>query len=96
MVGADLQSLVATHDQAGLAVLLVLQKADVASSTLLPLLRVLLEDEKLGAHLEELLLSLLVRLGLDLLGQADHRLEVDILRLGGLVALLEEKIKGQF
>lgn len=93
MVGADLEGLVAAHDQTSLAVLPVLQQADVTGSTLLPLLRLLLEDEQLGAHLEKLLLGLLVRLGLDLLGQADHRLEVDIIGFWGLITLPERKVE---
>lgn len=96
VVGADLEGLVATHDQTGLAVLLVLEQADVTGSTLLPLLRALLEDKELGAHLEELLLGLLVCLGLDPLGQADHGLEVDVIGLGGLITLSErEKVASQ-
>lgn len=87
VVGADLEGLVTSHDQAGLAVLLVLQQADVTSTALLPLLRILLEDKQLRTHLEELLLGLLVCLRLDLLGQADYGLEVDILGLGGILAL---------
>ena len=85
MVGADLEGLVSAHDQPGLAVLLVLQETDVASTPLLPLAGLALEDEELGAHLEHLLLGLLVGLDLDLLGQADDGLEVDVLRLGGLL-----------
>lgn len=85
MVGADLERLVAAHDQAGLAILLVLQQADITCATLLPLLSVLLEDEELGAHLEQLLLRFFVRLGLDLFGQANHGLEVDVLGLGCLL-----------
>lgn len=82
MVGADLEGLVTAHDQAGLAVLLVLKQTDVTSASLLPLAGLLDELEKLGAHLEDLLLRLLVGLGLDLLGQLDDGLEVDILGLG--------------
>lgn len=85
MVGTDLESLVTAHDQASLAVLLVLEQTDVAGTALLPLLVVLLEDEELSAHLEELLLRLLVGLCFDFLGQADHGLEVDILGLRLLV-----------
>lgn len=85
VVGADLKGLVTTHDQTGLAVLLVLEQADVTGTALLPLLGILLEDEELGAHLEELLFGLLVGLGLDLLGQADHGLEVDIIGLGSFL-----------
>lgn len=89
MISADLEGLVAAHDQAGLAVLLVLEQAHVARAALLPLLGILLEDKELGAHLEELFLRLLVGLGLNLLRQADDGLEVDVLGLGLL--LLQQK-----
>lgn len=96
MVGADLESLLASHHQADLGVLLVLEQSDITSSALLPLassggglLAVLLggldELEQLGAHLEELLLRLLVGLDVDLFGQLDDGLEVDVFALGGLV-----------
>jgi hypothetical protein len=48
VVGADLEGLVAAHDESGLSVLLVLQQLDVTSSTLLPLLRVGIKLEKLS------------------------------------------------
>lgn len=92
MVGADLQGLVTAHDQAGLLVLLVLQQTHITSTTLLPLLAVTVELEKLGAHLEGLLLQLLVGLGLDLLSEADDGLEVDIDVLGGFLFLNKEII----
>ncbi len=79
VVGADLEGLVASHDQASLAVFLVLQQPDIAGSALLPLAGLADELKQLGAHLEELLLRLLVGLGLDLLGKLDDGLEVDIL-----------------
>lgn len=96
MVGADLERLLSSHNQADLVVLLVLEKSDITSSSLLPLagggggiLAILLDGldelEQLGAHLEELLLRLLVGLDVDLLGQLDDGLEVDILALGGLL-----------
>lgn len=78
MVGADLEGLVATHDESGSAVLLVLEQTDLASATLLPLSTVAVELEQLGAHLEGLLLALLVGLGVDLLGQVNDRLEVNV------------------
>ena len=87
MVGADLESLVSAHDQARLAVLLVLEQAHVTRSALLPLAALLDELEQLGAHLEELLLGLLIGLGLDLLGQLDDGLEVNILGLGRRLVL---------
>lgn len=85
MVGANLQGLVSSHHQAGLSVLLVLQQSDITSSSLLPLVGLADELEELGAHLEHLLLHLLVGLDLDLLGKADDGLEVDILGLGGFL-----------
>lgn len=96
MVGADLERLLSSHNQADLVVLLVLEKSDITGSSLLPLARggggilaILLDGldklEQLGAHLEELLLRLLVGLDVDLLGQLDDGLEVDVLALGGLL-----------
>lgn len=96
VVGADLERLLSSHNQADLVVLLVLEQPDVASSSLLPLagggggiLAILLDGldelEQLGAHLEELLLRLLVGLDVDLLGQLDDGLEVNVLALGGLL-----------
>lgn len=82
MIGADLECLVTAHDQASLAVLLVLEQANIASASLLPFTGFLHELEKLGTHLEHLLLRFLVGLGLDLLGQLDDGLEVNIFRLG--------------
>jgi hypothetical protein len=91
VVGANLQSLVSSHNQSGLSVLLVLQKSDVSSSTLLPLVGVAVEFEKLRAHLEDLLLELLIGLDIDLLRETDNRLEVHILRFRCLI--LQEPIK---
>jgi len=68
VVGANLQSLVSTHDQSCLSVFLVLQQPNITSSTLLPLVGVTDELEELGAHLEGLLLELLVGLDFDFLG----------------------------
>jgi hypothetical protein len=59
----------------------VLQQPNITSTTLLPLIAILDELEKLGAHLEYLLLELLVGLDIDFLGEADNGLEVDIFRL---------------
>ena len=85
MVGADLESLVSSHEQSGLVVLLVLQQLDVTGSTLLPLFGLPVKSEKFGAHLEGLLLQLFVGLDLDLLSQADDWLEVYVgLSLGVL------------
>lgn len=95
VVGADLEGLISAHDEAGLLVLLVLQETDITGTTLLPLLALTVELEKLGTHLEHLLLELLVGLGLDLLGQADDRLEVDIRGFGGLIlgVLMKKRCK---
>ena len=89
MVGADLEGLVSPHDEASLAVLLVLEESDIASSPLLPLPALAVELEQLGPHLEGLLLGLLVGLGVDLLGKVHNGLEVNIgLLLLGLVVIL--------
>jgi hypothetical protein len=85
VVGADLEGLVTAHDQAGLAVLLVLQQSNVTGTTLSPLVGLLDELEKLGAHLEGLVLDLLAGLDLDLLSQANDWLEVNIFGLWGLI-----------
>lgn len=61
----------------------MLQQADVSSAALLPLPRLAVELEELGAHLEDLLLQLLVGLRLDLLRQVDDGLELNV----GLVVL---------
>jgi len=78
VVGADLEGLVTTHDESGSAVLLVLEQADLAGTTLLPLSAVAVELEELGTHLEGLLLALLVCLGVDFLGKVDNGLKVDV------------------
>jgi hypothetical protein len=56
----------------------VLQQPNITSTTLLPLIAILDELEKLGAHLEYLLLELLVGLDIYFLGEADNGFEVDI------------------
>lgn len=78
MVGADLQSLISSHNQSCLAVLLVLQQSDITSSTLLPLVGLTNELEELGAHLEGLLLELLIGLDVDFLSKANDGFEVNI------------------
>ena len=85
VVGADLEGLVSAHDQASLAVLLVLEQTNVTSATLFPLGSLANKFEQLGAYLEHLLLGLLVGLGLDLFGQLDDGLEVNIIRFRGLL-----------
>ena len=88
VVGADLEGLVSAHDQTGLLVLLVLQQPHVTSTALLPLLALTVKLEQLGTHLKGLLLELLVGLGLDLLSQTDHGLEVNLGGFGGIVLVL--------
>ena len=94
MVGADLERLVSPHDQPGLAVLLVLEKSDLAGTTLLPLPGVTVETEQLGAHLERHLFGLLVGLGVDFLGEVNHGLEVYVdllLRVGSFFVALDTR-----
>lgn len=57
MVGANLKSLISSHNEPGLTVLLVLEESHVTSTTLLPLTRFLVELEQLGAP-EQSLVSL--------------------------------------
>lgn len=78
MIRADLERLVPPHDEPSLLVLLVLQKPDITSSTLLPVPGFTVELEEFGAHLKGLLFKFLVGLGLDFLGQVDDGLEVDV------------------
>lgn len=78
MVGANLQSFISSHDQSRLAILLVLQESNITSSALLPLVGLLVELEELCAHLENLLLKLLIGLDLNFLSETDNWLEVDI------------------
>jgi hypothetical protein len=85
VVGADLQSLVSAHNQSSLAVLLVLEKSNITSSALLPLVCLTDKLEKLGAHLECLLLELFVGLDLNFLCETNDRLEMNILGLRGFV-----------
>jgi hypothetical protein len=65
----------------------VLQKSDIASTTLLPLTRLAVELEKLCTHLKGLFLQLLVGLGLDFLGEMNDGLEVDFRRIDLLFSL---------
>ena len=78
MICADFQSLISSHNQSSLAILLVLQQPNITSSTLLPLIAVFDELEELSTHLENLLLELLIGLDVDFLREADNGLEVDI------------------
>jgi len=88
MIRADLERLVASHNEPRLSVLSVLQEPDVAGSALLPLGTLLYELEELGAHLECLLLGLLIGLDFNLLGEVDDGFEVDVLGFRGLVGVL--------
>jgi hypothetical protein len=63
----------------------VLQKSDIPSSTLLPLVGILNKLEELCAHLESLLLKLLIGLDFNFLGEADDRLKVDIFGFRGFI-----------
>jgi hypothetical protein len=78
VVGANLQSFISSHDQSRLTILLVLQESNITSSALLPLVGLLVELEELCAHLENLLLKLLIGLDLNFLSETDNWLEVDI------------------
>ncbi len=80
MIRTDLQRLVSPHDQSGLPVLSMLQQPHIPCPTLLPIPAITVEFEKLGAHLERLLLEFLVGLGLDFFGKVDDGLEVDFRR----------------
>ena len=93
MVSADLEGLVSAHHQPGLVVLLVPQQPHVASTTLLPFLGVTVKSEQLGAHLEGLLLELLVGLCLNLLGQANDGLEVNFGGLRSVILVLNKEKK---
>lgn len=78
VVCADLECLVSSHDQTGLAVFLVLQEAHISSASLLPVAGLAIKLEQLGTHLEGDLLGLLVSLGVDFFGKLDDRFEMDI------------------
>lgn len=78
MVGANFESLVSSHNQSSFAVLFVLEQTDVTGASLFPFSRVPVELEEFGSHLENLLFSFFVSLGLDLLGQMYDRFEGDI------------------
>jgi hypothetical protein len=80
VVGADLQSLISSHNQSRLSILLVLQQPNIASSTLLPFVGFANKLEELCPHLERLLLEFFVCLNIDFLREADDWLEVNILR----------------
>ena len=85
MVCAHLQRLVSSHNQSRLAVLLVLQKSNIARAALLPLVRILDKFEEFRTHLKYLVLKLLIRPDLHLFRQADYRLEVHVLGFGDLI-----------
>mmetsp|Transcript_2458 Transcript_2458/g.8113 ORF Transcript_2458/g.8113 Transcript_2458/m.8113 type:complete len:250 (-) Transcript_2458:42-791(-) len=101
-VCADLHRLLATHEQADLLGLLVLEKANVTRAPLLPELhlllpRVRLPPEELRAHLEEDLLFVLPGGGLHLI-QLDQRRELHVrllLRRRRVVVLLAAGGRGR-
>jgi len=91
VVSADLQSLISTHNQTSLSILLVLQQSHVTGTTLSPLVGFTDKLEELCTHLEGLLLEFLVGLDVNLLRKTDDWLEVNILGLWCL--LLYPKIQ---
>jgi hypothetical protein len=92
VICADLKRLVPAHDQACFPVLPVLEQPHIARSALFPLARLPNKLEKLSPHFEDLLLGLLVRLDLDLLGQVNYGLEVNVLGLGRFVRLQQRLV----
>jgi len=85
VVCANLEGLVSAHNQSCLSVLLVLQESHITGTTLLPLVGLADELEELGAHLEGLLLNFLTGLNVNLLGEMNDWLEVDILGGWGFI-----------
>ena len=81
-VGANLQSLVSSHDHSDLSTLSVLQELDITRSPLLPLDSRLVKPEKLGPHLEQDILVLFVCLDFYLLSELDDGLKVGVVLLG--------------
>jgi hypothetical protein len=84
VVGANFEGLVTSHNEASLAVHLVLEEPERASATLSPLARLLDKLEHLASHAEDLFLRFLMCNGLDLLGEFKDGFEVNIFGLGGL------------
>lgn len=78
MVCADLKRLISPHHQPCLLVLAVLQKPHITSAALFPLSAVTVKAEELCAHLEDLLLLLLVCLDVNLLRKVDNGFKVHI------------------
>jgi hypothetical protein len=78
VIGADLESLITTHDESSLEILFVLEESNIASTTFFPFAAIAVELEELGPHLEDLLLRFFVGLGLDLLGKVHNGFEVDV------------------
>lgn len=81
MVRADLERLVSPHYQSRLLILLVSEQPDIARTALFPLLAFSVKLEQLGAHLEHLLLTLLIRGRLDFFGQVNDGLKVRVFAL---------------
>lgn len=84
MVGADLESLVSSHDQSCLAILFVPEQSNISSASFLPFFRLAIKLEQLGPHFESLLLGLFVGLCVHFLGQSNDgfKLDVDFLFIG--------------
>ena len=78
MIGTNFKCLITSHDQACLAVFLVLQKTNITCASLLPLSRITIKLEKFGSHLERLFFSFFMSFGLNLFGQVDNRFEMNI------------------
>ena len=78
VVRANLERLVPPHDQPSLLVFAVLEQPNIARATLFPLPALAVESEKLGTHLEDLLLLLFIGLDINLLCKANDRLEMHV------------------
>jgi hypothetical protein len=89
VVCADLERLVSSHNQSRLAILLVLQQPDIASTPLFPFPALAVKLEQLSSHLEDTLFQFLVCLGLDLLCEVDNWLEMDVWLSGFGVFILQ-------
>jgi hypothetical protein len=89
VICADFEGLIPPHHQTSLLVLFVFQQSHITGPSFLPLPGLTVKLKQLSAHLEGLLLELLVGLGLDLNRKANDRLEVEIGRVRGLVLCRE-------
>jgi len=86
VVGAGLAGLVLSHNQAGLAIRLVLEEAKLTLATLLPLGNIGEISEQLSFDAAELVL-VFVCYGVDFLGESNDRSELDIFRLRRLILI---------